>query len=99
MSIIIYSLIFQLNFFNVFYDAQSNHNAQFFIISVSYITFTIVSMNLLNGAQATNIFWFANNGAITFTSSDTTIYGSFITQAAFSSTSSPLIYGNIFSQT
>jgi hypothetical protein len=67
-----------INYEFFFFDAQDNQNAQFYIVGTSSISFSDVTFNLINGAQAGNIFWYVPYD-ITFTLTTTTaIYGGFI---------------------
>jgi len=49
-------------------DAQGDAFAQFVFIAGTSITFaSVASINLINGAQAQNVFWLADSAAITLT--------------------------------
>jgi hypothetical protein len=80
------------------FDAENDPNAQFFILSSGYIHFTnSIDMVLINGAQASNIFWLAEGGNITADENNTK-YGNFISSNGidFSSSNNMTINGNLF---
>ena len=66
----------------IYFNAQDNPNAQFFIITDDDITFTNVSFSLQNKASPQNIFWLSTSGSISHTtpsaSPTNTIQGNFI---------------------
>jgi hypothetical protein len=71
---------------------------QFFIIANTSITFESgTTIALQNGAQACNIFWLANTGAITFSGTpDSGIYGTFIAGTSITFAGVSTIDGNLF---
>jgi hypothetical protein len=89
------------------FDASGNPNAQFYIVSNSFITLNNITMNLINGANPYNIFWLAKGsgtGAITITqgSAGLNLYGNFISIDGFTLTNNTPgtvdISGNIYAE-
>lgn len=93
------------------FDAGNVPNPQFFITGYGPgITFTSVTFNLINGAQASNIFWLSNPpsgaGGFTVTTPVTAVPGIIITtsngstsSSTFTIPSSQNINGHIYSNT
>jgi len=80
---------------SITFDGSNNPNAQFFIVSGNSLSFPSGNLNiqLINGAQAGNIFWVSAIDSITFSDLPTicTIYGNFIASASISFTSEPSV--------
>jgi hypothetical protein len=76
------------------FDANNDINASFYITSGTAITFTNVTINLLNGAQACHIYWLAGS-TITFTTVPV-IYGNLIANTGITFTTTPIINGRIY---
>ena len=84
------------------FDAAGDSNAQFFIVtSANTISFKNgVSFNLINGAQASNIFWLANSpGLISVEGIVGTIQGNLLSSSAVTIGGAATINGSIFAQT
>ena len=86
---------------DITFDGQGDDNAQFFIYSPTYITFTDVTFSYTGGATPCNIFWVARSvgtGAITVT--DSSVPGVILTRA-FTCTNDAapdmILSGHIFS--
>jgi hypothetical protein len=85
------------------FDAQGTSTAQFFV-SADSIKFTSgVSFNLINGAQASNIFWIASTGTITTDADIPTIDGILLAYTGSITITrnggSTVINGNLFTRT
>jgi hypothetical protein len=80
------------------FDAQGDPNAEFIIFSSTAITITTATINLVNGALASNIFWCAVSGLISIaTVSGTSGFtGIAIASTAITTTTTSPITGNLY---
>lgn len=86
---------------SIIFNAQNNPDAIFIIRANVSIDFTNVpSIRLINGARNCNVFWLANNGAITFASpSLTSIPGIFIAYTSITFANASQISGRVYART
>jgi len=79
------------------FDAAGNSAGQFFVRATSgSITFSNITMNLLNGAQACNIFWVAGT-SMTFTTVPN-VYGFLLAGSAITFTTSTTVEGHVYAR-
>lgn len=82
---------------DITFDAEGDTEAQFFInAATGGISFSNITINLVGGAQACNIFWLAGT-AITFTTVPQ-VYGFLIGGSAVTFTTTPLINSHVYAQ-
>jgi hypothetical protein len=81
-------------------DAENNSDAKFYIEAYSAITFAnVTAIELINGAQAKNVFWVTKTAAISFTgTSPPSIPGIFIAHSAITFETASMIYGILVAQ-